>query len=233
MTSEFPAERLRLGLCCRPSSRSGSSGMGTRMRRALLCTMTLGAIEAVSACGGSTGTPPNDLDAGFEIPDGFADDRWTGFDEAAPDTNGPDAPDANDGGTDGSSADVVDTGPAFPDAALDATGADAAACDGQCGVSFASGPDWAAYDEDPATNADPHELGMARHVCLNATSPPNCPAGALTYGFAAGWGFSLASIPGAHWIWGPGVAATDVADLKRFYFVHRFDLGQRPSGWIS
>jgi hypothetical protein len=48
----------------------------------------------------------------------------------------------------------------------------------------------------------------------------------------AGWSFSLASIPGAQWIWGAGVAATDTADLKLFYFSRTFNLGLGPTGTI-
>jgi len=56
----------------------------------------------------------------------------------------------------------------------------------------------------------------------------------VNYGFgAAAWSFSLAAIPGAYWVWGPGITPTDIADLKRFYFVHTFALGRSPSGWLS
>jgi len=73
----------------------------------------------------------------------------------------------------------------------------AATCDGPCKVSFASGPDWSVYDDDPATNPAVHKLGAAQPVCLTPTAPPNCPAGAVIYGLAGGgWSFSLLTVPG-------------------------------------
>ncbi len=197
-------------------------------RRILLLTLGIAAIETVTACGGSnSATTPGDSDGSVTAmpdgPDAATDDSSTAVDAGEP---GSDAKDA----TIHDAAMFIDAA----DAALDTAVPDAAACDGQCVISFASGTEWAAYDDDPATNVDAHYLGAARTVCLNATSPPNCPIGALNYGFgAAAWSFSLAAIPGAYWVWGPGIAATDIADLKRFYFVQRFALGDRPSGWLS
>lgn len=110
---------------------------------------------------------------------------------------------------------------------------DVAACDGQCTVAFASGPDWSVYDDDPASNPGAHRLGPAQPVCLNAGAPPNCPNGAVVYGFGGnGWSMSLLMIPDALWVWGP-VAPSDPADLKRFFFVRSFTLGDRPGGRIS
>jgi hypothetical protein len=100
-------------------------------------------------------------------------------------------------------------------------------------IPFASSSDWAVYDDDPVTNPAAQKLGMAQPVCLNASSPPNCPAGAVLYGFGNGWGLSLATIPGALWIWGPGVSPSAPADLKRFVFVHTFAVGTSPSGTLS
>src|SRR5437016_8719215 len=83
------------------------------------------------------------------------------------------------------------------DAAADGDAAHppAAECDGPCKVSFASGPDWLAYDDDPATNPSARKLGPAQPVCLNPTAPPSCPPGAVIYGFAGnGWSLSLLTV---------------------------------------
>ena len=83
---------------------------------------------------------------------------------------------------------------------------------------FASGPDWMAYDDDPGTNPAAHVMGAAQDVCLDATHPANCPSDAVIYGFGAGWGPDLSTIPFALWVWGPGVSPTGAADLKKFFF---------------
>jgi hypothetical protein len=124
--------------------------------------------------------------------------------------------------------------PADAAAVGDATNPPAPGCAGPCKVSFASGPDWSAYDDDPATNPSARRLGAAQPVCLNPTAPPGCPAGAVTYGFAGnGWSFSLVTVPGALWVWGPGVSPTDPADLKRFFFSRVIAVGSQPRGHIS
>lgn len=116
----------------------------------------------------------------------------------------------------------------------DATSPSPAGCAGPCKVSFASGPDWPVYDDDPATNPSARKLGAAQPVCLNPTAPPGCPSGAVIYGFPGnGWSFSLLTVPGAMWVWGPGVSPTDAADLKGFFFSRVFAVGNQPRGHIS
>ncbi|HET6283510.1 MAG TPA: hypothetical protein VFH73_21315 [Polyangia bacterium] len=107
-------------------------------------------------------------------------------------------------------------------------------CDGSCTIRFASSAEWIVYDGDPAQNPAAHPLGPAQAVCLNATSPPSCPSGAVLYGFGGtGWGQDLLIVPDAIWIWGPGVTGTDQADLKKFFFSKTFNLGKMPSGRIT
>lgn len=76
----------------------------------------------------------------------------------------------------------------------------------------------------------------AQNVCLNAGAPSPCPAGATIYGYSgAGWGVSLATIPGAKWIWGVGVTgATTPAFPAGFTFTKTINLPGAPiSGSIS
>ena len=78
------------------------------------------------------------------------------------------------------------------------------------------------------------ELGTAQLVCLSAAG---CPAGATNYGspFGGAWTSNLSSIPGAGWIWRPGVTgATPNADFDEAVFATTFVLAGRPtSGWID
>jgi hypothetical protein len=140
----------------------------------------------------------------------------------------PDAAGAGDGGDGAVGTGAGGAGGARRDAAPDLP-----ACSGTCVITFASSPEWAVYDDDPASNPAARPLGSAQPVCLNASSPPNCPAGAVLYGFGNAWPASLTAIPGALWVWGPGVAATSPADLQRFAFVHRFVLGTPLGGTLS
>jgi RHS repeat-associated protein len=80
------------------------------------------------------------------------------------------------------------------------------------------------------------DVGPAQKYCLNATAPPFCPPGATLFGYnQPGWSANLASIPGAAWIWRPGVTgATLSADLAEVRFLREFMLPGAPvSGHIS
>jgi hypothetical protein len=81
----------------------------------------------------------------------------------------------------------------------------------------------------------PLPMGDAEAVCLNASNPPNCPPGAVLYGSGAGWLADLSSIPGAIWIWAPGVTGqTSPADLQTFWFSKVINVPATPSsGSIS
>jgi hypothetical protein len=80
-------------------------------------------------------------------------------------------------------------------------------------VTFVSDTSWEAFDSNPLSGGT--SLGQAQHVCLNVGCPSSCPPGATSYSYACGyWGADLGTIPGAHWIWKPGIDATSVpADL--------------------
>jgi hypothetical protein len=87
-------------------------------------------------------------------------------------------------------------------------------------ATFVSDDTWSVYNADPASAGSATLLGEAQKVCLNASFPIPCPAGATIYGFPnGGWSADLSSIPGAAWIWAPGInAATTPADLQQFFF---------------
>jgi hypothetical protein len=74
------------------------------------------------------------------------------------------------------------------------------------------------------------DIGHAQTVCLNASAPANCPAGATLYGFGGtGWAAPLASIPHAFWIWAPGITgATSPSELAQYSFSKRVRLHGRP-----
>ena len=124
-------------------------------------------------------------------------------------------------------------------AMVDANGTGDAGCDGACVITFASGTDWTAYDVDPASSPDAGAFdagprGEAQPVCLNASSPPGCPANAVLYGFAASaWTLDRSSIAPAVWVWSPGVTGSAPADLERAVFAKTFSLGSVPAGSIS
>ena len=165
------------------------------------------ALAVLAACGGST---------------------ITGVTGGAPPDNTTDGD--RDAGTGGNG---ITAGDAGAESASDAPSM-LGPCDGECTLSFASGADWRAYDDDPASNAGAIFLGSAQPVCLNASAPPNCPANAFNYGLAgSAWGVSLSMIPGALWIWGPNITLYYLADLKRFFFAHKFELGSAPQGRLS
>lgn len=70
----------------------------------------------------------------------------------------------------------------------------------------------------------------AQNVCLNASSPSPCPAGATLWGYGAnGWGANLSTIPGATWIWATGLTgASSPAYPAEYNFSKTFNLPGLP-----
>jgi hypothetical protein len=115
--------------------------------------------------------------------------------------------------------------------ALAAAAAASAATAAPTTVSFTSDTTWLASDADAATGPALALPAPAQKVCMNATSPPSCPPDATLYGFTgSGWGADLSSIPGAAWIWAPGITgSTSQADLDQYGFSKTFDVAGRPT----
>jgi hypothetical protein len=109
----------------------------------------------------------------------------------------------------------------------------AAQADPPATIHLASDSSWTVYSLSPSTSSS-MSLGAVQLVCLNAEVPPPCPSGATLYGSPAApgvsWAADLSSIPGAHWIWAPGVTGdTSPAELKQFLFSKTFDLSAAPT----
>lgn len=70
----------------------------------------------------------------------------------------------------------------------------------------------------------------AQNVCLNASSPSPCPAGATLWGYGgAGWGANLSTIPGATWIWATGLTgASSPAFPAEYNFSKTINLPGAP-----
>jgi PEP-CTERM motif len=97
-------------------------------------------------------------------------------------------------------------------------------------VTFVSNATWNVTDSSNTS------LGGAQAVCLNSSFPTSCPAGATLYGYGgSGWGANLSSIPGAAWIWAPGVTGSTLdPSFLAFTFSQVFSLGGAPlSGTIA
>src|SRR5438067_5574931 len=105
-------------------------------------------------------------------------------------------------------------------------------------IPFASGTDWTSFTADPGTTPflqTPDVLGQAQLVCMSAFAPPGCPTGATVYNSPFyGWTADLSAIPGARWIWRPGIDGTSTpADLADYFFSKTIILDGAPiSGTI-
>lgn len=87
-------------------------------------------------------------------------------------------------------------------------------------ISFASDGTWEAFDANPNGPGPANFLGYAQFTCPSVSPPPNCTA---VYG---GWG---ATLPGASWIWAPGIASSALSDFAQFFFRKQFSVGGTPT----
>jgi hypothetical protein len=97
---------------------------------------------------------------------------------------------------------------------------------------YASNTTWPVFTGVPPAGP----VGHAQTVCLDATAPANCPAGATLYGHpGGGWAADLSTIPHAFWIWAPGIdGSTHPAELAQYSFSKRIRIHGHPvSGTIS
>lgn len=77
-------------------------------------------------------------------------------------------------------------------------------------MSFVSNNTWLTYTANPSSTGAAL-LGNAEEVCLTSTVPYPCPPGGVIYGYPAPsgvWTAPLTAIPGALWIWAPGVTGS-------------------------
>lgn len=97
-------------------------------------------------------------------------------------------------------------------------------------ITLVSDTSWEVFNGDPASGAAT-SLGFAQTVCLKASAPLNCPAGATLYGFGGtGWSADLSSIPGAFWIWAPGITGTTApAENAEFFFARKIQIKGAPT----
>jgi hypothetical protein len=100
-------------------------------------------------------------------------------------------------------------------------------------VAFASGPDWLVVPAGETPQSSDrrlqNSLGRAQPVCLNAFAPVPCPSGATLWGYSGfAWGVDLSVIPGAVWVWAPGLSGSDASDLAAYSFKTRFALTGDP-----
>ena len=92
----------------------------------------------------------------------------------------------------------------------------------QTTTTFVSGPGWT------VTNAS-GPAGSSVDVCLATNSPANCPPGAVNWGFGGGWGQDLSPIPGATWIWAPGLTGASPASLQSYTFSRTISVAGTPT----
>jgi hypothetical protein len=103
-------------------------------------------------------------------------------------------------------------------------------------ITFASDATWTASDADSGVGPSLSLPAPAQFVCLNDSFPVPCPAGATKYGWpGGGWTADLSAIPGAAFIWAPGISgATEPADLDAYEFAKTIDVPGTPTaGTVS
>lgn len=93
-------------------------------------------------------------------------------------------------------------------------------------LTFASGTGTRVYKFDTSF------LGLAQNVCLNSMYPANCPPGATLYGYTGpSWLADLSKIPGATWIYAPGITGlSSPAQVRLYFFETDFVIPGTPTG---
>jgi hypothetical protein len=74
-------------------------------------------------------------------------------------------------------------------------------------------------------------VGFAERVCAGPTAPVDCPKDAIVYApfWVDVWGTDLSAIPGATWIWAPGITGeSSPSRLVSYFFSKAFILPGRP-----
>jgi hypothetical protein len=91
-------------------------------------------------------------------------------------------------------------------------------------------------ESGPAVNRNDRSfVGYAQRVCLNPATPAICPLDATLYSLSPGqgWRADLTAIPGATWIWTPGVDGNSLgAELAGAYFSKTLFLRSRANAGI-
>lgn len=105
-------------------------------------------------------------------------------------------------------------------------------------IRVASDASWTVTDADASIGPALALPGAAQAVCLNDSYPASCPAGATVYGWpGAGWGADLSGIPGAQWVWAPGIdGSTSPADVDTYFFAKTVTIPGTPTAgtfWVA
>jgi hypothetical protein len=102
-------------------------------------------------------------------------------------------------------------------------------------LTFKSDATWTTYSADPGTSPNPGggtSLGPAQVVCLTENTPPDCPDGATAWATGDGspfWSADRTAIPGAQWIWAPGLTGeSSPSDDQAYWFSRTFTIGGTP-----
>jgi hypothetical protein len=105
---------------------------------------------------------------------------------------------------------------------------------GDMTIDAVSDTGWTVDDADPGVGPTLTLPGAAQRVCLNDSSPTPCPADATLYGHpGTGWNIDLSSIPGAAWIWAPGITgATSPSDNDTYTFTRTISVPFTPTAGI-
>ena len=100
-------------------------------------------------------------------------------------------------------------------------------------LTFVSDATWTWYPGGLG-GVDGGALGHAAVVCLNAMSPPDCPANAILCGWSGTqWSVNTSTIPTAQWIWRGDVSSSGLTNLDFAVLQKTFTLGSSPAGTLE